>query len=96
MNDQLTVAWITAAALALHPGSGVAATASEKEPALSGRWDAVVVAAGVDVPFPFEISGDGATLAAARSSTASGASRRPARLGTARRWCSASTSTPRS
>jgi thiol-disulfide isomerase/thioredoxin len=65
MNTQLTVAWIGAAALALHLGSGVAVTASTQEPALAGRWDAVVVAAGVDVPFPFEISGDGATLAAA-------------------------------
>ena len=31
-------------------------------PALAGRWDAIVVANGVDVPFPFEIEGEDATL----------------------------------
>jgi thiol-disulfide isomerase/thioredoxin len=39
-------------------------SAAADEPSLAGRWDAVVVANGVDVPFPFEIAGDGATLKA--------------------------------
>jgi peroxiredoxin len=49
---------LIAAALVLA-AAGAAAAQTE---GLSGRWDAIVVANGIEVPFPFEIAGEGATL----------------------------------
>ena len=40
----------------------VATTGAQQAPALAGRWDAIVVTNGVEVPFPFEIAGAGTTL----------------------------------
>ena len=60
MNRQRTVGWLGGVALAVTIGAAAPAAADDAR--LAGRWDAVVVAAGVDVPFPFEIVGDGTTL----------------------------------
>ena len=46
---------------------------------LAGRWDGVVVANNVEVPFLFEIVAEGSVAARGRSSTASAASPRRAR-----------------
>jgi thiol-disulfide isomerase/thioredoxin len=65
MSSQRAVGWISAMTLALHMDYGVVAVAAAEDAPLAGRWDAVVVANGVDVPFPFEITGDGPALGAA-------------------------------
>ena len=39
-----------------------AATAEPPPPSPAGRWDAIITANGVDVPFTFEIAGSGQTL----------------------------------
>ena len=49
----------TAALLLFTTGSHSAAA---ETPTLTGRWDATVVANGVEVPFPFEIVADGTTV----------------------------------
>lgn len=46
------------AALAMTLSVGLDAQVSD----LAGRWDAVVVSSGIEVPFPFEIRGQGTTL----------------------------------
>lgn len=65
MSSQMAVGWISAMTLALNMDYGVVAIAAVEDAPLAGRWDAVVVAGGVDVPFPFEITGDGSALGAA-------------------------------
>ena len=59
MSSQMAVGWISAMTLALNMDYGLVAFSAAEDAPLAGRWDAVVVAAGVDVPFPFEITGDG-------------------------------------
>ena len=61
MNRQRTVGWRGALALAVTIGAVVPPAAAADAP-LAGRWDAVVVASGVEVPFPFEVVGEGTTL----------------------------------
>lgn len=43
---------------------GFIAPAAADRPSVAGKWDAHVVANGVEVPFPFEIAGEGSTLKA--------------------------------
>ena len=50
--------WAVAAAVAVAMPAGLPAQSGS----VAGRWDAVVVTGGVEVPFPFEITGDGAGL----------------------------------
>lgn len=57
-----TVTRVAAAALLAALAHAPAAHAGSAAAPLAGRWDAVVVASGVDVPFPFEIAGQGPTL----------------------------------
>ena len=49
------------AAMVLLAGTGGSARAPQ--PALAGRWDATVVVNKVEIPFVFEIAGDGKSLA---------------------------------
>ena len=61
----MTIARITggeARAAALLLLGLFAIAAAPDAPPLAGRWDATVVANGVEVPFQFDIVGDGATL----------------------------------
>jgi thiol-disulfide isomerase/thioredoxin len=58
--------WSQVAALALLAGlagAGTAWSGQAPTPALAGRWDATVVVNSVEVPFTFEIAGDGTALA---------------------------------
>jgi peroxiredoxin len=63
MSRETTVgngAWTRAAVAALAVMFGAGALAQGER--LAGRWDAVVVNGAVEVPFPFEITGDGSSL----------------------------------
>jgi thiol-disulfide isomerase/thioredoxin len=53
--------WIQVAALVLL--AGTAGSGQAPPSALAGRWDATVVVNSVEVPFVFEIAGDGKSLA---------------------------------
>lgn len=59
MTNRMT-RWGAAVALLLLAGARSASAGDA--PSLAGRWDATVVANGVEVPFPFEIAGEGAAL----------------------------------
>lgn len=60
MNGYLRRTWMTAVVLSVAlAGVGFAANG----PTPAGQWDAIVVVNGVDVPFRFEITGAGKTLA---------------------------------
>ena len=60
MTGQAVTRWTGRTTLAF--ALAVATAHASDEPRLAGRWDAVVVASGVEVPFVFQIDGDGATL----------------------------------
>ena len=60
MTKTLTTRWSQVAALMLL--AGTAGSGQAPAPALAGRWDATVVVNKVEVPFIFEIAGDGTSL----------------------------------
>lgn len=60
MTRQVIARWIGTTAAALALATAVAHAA--QGPRLAGRWDGVVVAGGVEVPFEFEIDGEGTAL----------------------------------
>ena len=66
MRKRYMTRWTQIAALVLLAGTVGASTAGSGQappPALAGRWDATVVVNKVEVPFTFEIAGDGKSLA---------------------------------
>ena len=56
------VALMGAVSVRAQSAAALTVMKTEKGETLTGRWDAVVRANDADVPFPFEIVGDGASV----------------------------------
>ena len=62
MNGTELRGWPAIAVVALAAVIGSGPIAAQSAPDLAGRWDAIVISNGVEVPFPFEIAGAGPAL----------------------------------
>src|SRR5712691_1065938 len=56
------LSWVIAAALLAGAGSAASPSAAAAQTTLAGLWDATVVVNKVEIPFRFEIAGDGAAV----------------------------------
>jgi thiol-disulfide isomerase/thioredoxin len=62
MNRTELRGWRVVAGVALVATIASGPIAAQSAPDVTGRWDAIVVSNGVEVPFPFEIAGAGSAL----------------------------------